>query len=789
MGHSDKRVVKESSTVKRYLKKNVLVKHFDNMCYYENVISNDAYSVLNKNKTEHIESLCDNVNYINVYYGQQGVRSMYGESTGVENCKKNPRFRDGVVPGMRCSSMRCNRDVTGKGRREVVGGRRGEGVGVKDNSGDKISKGKAAPGGERKGTLDATQNIINSQNIKAVYCNMNGLSRKSTAHIADMLLKESVDIFAVSEHKKGRKQDIPTFNKYDRWASCREIEKGGETAIWIKKDKFKRVTTIPMTPINIEWEQDQTWIGIHTETMDIAIGVVYIRPVGPHCDKDELIEIMQAINVRVLELQEKNFKVMLLGDFNAKIKRTPQGYVGDNEAGLCLIDTSVINNLDILNFNPITKGVYTWKPEGKRAHQQESTLDYILHDNEIKMLACKIDEDRDYEIDSDHVPIIWEFMIDHTVSNDCPENREFWNELSEVDWGAYNSFLEYKLLNFSPQKITYDELYEAIHSSGVEIIGKSVPKCGKQKSEPRHIILARKLLSRARKKLVKYMKITPQYRDQGVIDHYRGCIWRCRQTVRDMERAEETVKTHKFMDSITRECDKNMKKLYTFMNKNKKPVMEKFGLKNNKGEWITKDLDIKNQLKMQWEKIYQSGHWPNSNPDMIMTDLKIDQDDIEILNLDVQKHEIDQALDQLHVGTSAGTTDIPPELLRNLGPRSRRYIWGWAQNTWLNNDPPEQNDMLRTIFLHKKGATDTLDNYRTLTTGCNLCKVFNRLLTNRIQEAVEESNILGEIQNGFRRNRRATDNLLVLETILRKTKREKKKILWHYWTLPRHMTE
>ncbi len=75
-----------------------------------------------------------------------------------------------------------------------------------------------------------------------------------------------------------------------------------------------------------------------------------------------------------------------------------------------------------------------------------------------------------------------------------------------------------------------------------------------------------------------------------------------RQTVRDMERAEETIKTHKFMDSITRECDKNMKKLYTFMNKNKKPVVEKFGLKNNKGEWITEDSEIKNQLKRQWEK-------------------------------------------------------------------------------------------------------------------------------------------------------------------------------------------
>ncbi len=40
---------------------------------------------------------------------------------------------------------------------------------------------------------------------------------------------------------------------------------------------------------------------------------------------------------------------------------------------------------------------------------------------------------------------------------------------------------------------------------------------------------------------------------------------------------------------------------------------------------------------------------------------------------------------------------------------------------------------------------------------------------------MENSNVFGEIQNGFRKGRRATDSLLVLETIIRKSKREKKK--------------
>ncbi len=145
------------------------------------------------------------------------------------------------------------------------------------------------------------------------------------------------------------------------------------------------------------------------------------------------------------------------------------------------------------------------------------------------------------------------------------------------------------------------------------------------------------------------------------------------------------------------------------------------------------------------------------------------------LEEDIKPYEVDKAIHQLRAATSVGTTDIPPELIKNLDCRGRTAIWKWANKVWHDCDPPHQNDVLRTTFLHKKGVTDTLDNYRTLTIGCNICKVYNRIITNRIQEVAENSNILGEIQNGFRPGRRATDNLLVLETVIRKTKLENKK--------------
>ncbi len=83
------------------------------------------------------------------------------------------------------------------------------------------------------------------------------------------------------------------------------------------------------------------------------------------------------------------------------------------------------------------------------------------------------------------------------------------------------------------------------------------------------------------------MKKPERYKDCRKIDMYRAQVWAYRQNVRELKRMEETKKTYKFMDSIKRERNKNMKNLFTFMNKNKKNVMEVFGLKDENGSWIT----------------------------------------------------------------------------------------------------------------------------------------------------------------------------------------------------------
>ena len=88
---------------------------------------------------------------------------------------------------------------------------------------------------------------------------------------------------------------------------------------------------------------------------------------------------------------------------------------------------------------------------------------------------------------------------------------------------------------------------------------------------------------------------------------------------------------------------------------------------------------------------------------------------------------------------------------------------------------PVQNETSNMIFLFKKGDSTKLDNYRTLATGCNLCKIVLKIVANRLQAASEASGIMGNIQMGFRPRMSCADNLIIMDTVIAEMKKSSKK--------------
>jgi len=78
--------------------------------------------------------------------------------------------------------------------------------------------------------------------------------------------------------------------------------------------------------------------------------------------------------------------------------------------------------------------------------------------------------------------------------------------------------------------------------------------------------------------------------------------------------------------------------------------------------------------------------------------------------------------------------------------------------------------------LYKGGDCSQFDNYRGITVGPVLAKVFVMILESYISQWAETNDLRTKGQAGFRKDFRITDNLFILHTLTEQTRFQKKKL-------------
>ena len=85
----------------------------------------------------------------------------------------------------------------------------------------------------------------------------------------------------------------------------------------------------------------------------------------------------------------------------------------------------------------------------------------------------------------------------------------------------------------------------------------------------------------------------------------------------------------------------------------------------------------------------------------------------------------------------------------------------------------------------KKGDLGLAKNYRGITLTSIAAKIYNALLRNRIEPKID--NILRKNQNGFRRNRSMTSQILTIRRILEGVRAKTYRLQYYLSTLPRSL--
>ena len=138
--------------------------------------------------------------------------------------------------------------------------------------------------------------------------------------------------------------------------------------------------------------------------------------------------------------------------------------------------------------------------------------------------------------------------------------------------------------------------------------------------------------------------------------------------------------------------------------------------------------------------------------------------------------EIKKIAAKLSNGKAKGLDNIPSEFLKYSPPKMFELLALLFNKVKNSGTFPSGWNCGRITLIFKRGLRAKLGNYRPITVIIALSGFYSKLLNDRLIEVVERFSLLGEMQNGFRKERGAADNIFILNTALWKSRALGKKL-------------
>ena len=422
----------------------------------------------------------------------------------------------------------------------------------------------------------------------------------------------------------------------------------------------------------------------------------------------------------------------------------------------------------------------TRQPEDGRAYQRPAVLDYIIVPVSMMNNSLKVDVDRNNSLYSDHVMIEIELKFDNNlIIHGEPQRAMFecWNKRDLRNEVAMRQYTESMGESWAEVFVvpgvqeTYDQIHDAVQEVGMGMFKKVVKPKPRICRMPAQYYKLRSNLRKCRKELRRFRRYgwdcEELHREE----------WHIRMQLKQMLSDLKMEGMQQLGQRLNDRSHKNIQQFYDYVTRKKNPLQKHFLLRDGEGNPLLESQEVEEALFKQVDSIFKDHPWPFAHERRMVPGVRFSDEGIAMMEAEIQMPELRRAVAGLRGGKSAGPTDIPPELLKNLPVEVLEDILMWCNEMLQQGRMPSQNECSNMIFLYKKGDSTKLDNYRTLATGCNLCKIFLKVIANRLQLAAETSDILGEIQFGFRPNMSCADNLFVLDTVIETVKRNKNKYM------------
>ena len=604
-----------------------------------------------------------------------------------------------------------------------------------------------------------------------LYQNVRGINKKCE-EITDIMTTKKSSIFAASE--TFMKSDDPPvrLDKGYTWIgkSRRNGQSGGGVGFIVKSDN-DNISILNDNLLSCKSDdKERLWILASINGIKTALGVVYFPQDGK--DKALTDELCFTLLDDIGALQNKEYEIVLMGDFNGKCLRQCQfsgkailenNTSSHNGKRLCqLLEAS---NLKMANLHGNCKGFYT------RVHNdQQSAIDYMLLSPSIydRTKEVHIDEEGSFDIESDHVLMSLIFCTkrqNRTNISHIPQS--VWNVNDLTDWDCFSENLRNGLgsreVNASSSiDANWLQFKNIVNDTAEQTIGKKkIPKNYKSfwDKDIKRLIHERREINRLNR------KISSESFLKGEIENlYKERKERVKHAIKQ-KRLEHERKS--FISKLSKSKNKSKAFWQFIKGNNVKPQPPSHLIDPGNNETVLEtNHDISESLQKHFGNIGKDCTVPQFNKDSIQNELneiKRNMDkNPEMSSIKITKHAIASQLRKLKLGKSSGIDDIPNEFLKYGGEPMIHALTNLFIYISDTETIPEEwrNGIIKPI--HKAGSINNIDNYRGITLSSNVYKLYTKIIENVIMTYIEENSVLHENPGAFRKNRRLEDNIFTL---------------------------
>jgi Reverse transcriptase (RNA-dependent DNA polymerase) len=207
-------------------------------------------------------------------------------------------------------------------------------------------------------------------------------------------------------------------------------------------------------------------------------------------------------------------------------------------------------------------------------------------------------------------------------------------------------------------------------------------------------------------------------------------------------------------------------------------------LKTTDGAICVDDQEIANTLQKHYETVTHPATFAQ-NADFCLDHTQNVESDVQVMAqytsyLDQGTHDLSSAISQIEVELAlkhvqnhkapSPIDGIHNELLKYGGPCMIAALTDLFNLQWDLETKAPTTGVIRS--LHKRGDTTLANNYRPITLGATIDKLYNVVINTRLMRFLEDNDSLHDAQQAFRPKRCTLDNILMLTTAMQARKKQ-----------------